>query len=84
MNQGQYVFAQVIEFLSHNDFISCVMKYDGNYQIKTFTCWHQLLYIIFGQLPHREPLGDLMVPVGETNSPISASPHCTICLMPSA
>ena len=43
MNQGKYVFAQIFEFLPHNDFIRCVRKYEGNYKIKTFTCWHQLL-----------------------------------------
>ena len=61
MNQGKYVFAQLIEFLSHNDFIRCVSKYEGNYKIKTFTCWHQLLYMIFGQLSHRESLSDLII-----------------------
>lgn len=61
MNQGKYVFAQLIEFLSHNDFIRCVAKYDGNYKVKTFTCWHQLLYMIFGQLSHRESLSDLIL-----------------------
>lgn len=61
MNQGKYVFAQLIEILSHNDFISCVSGYKGNYKIKTFTCWHQLLYMIFGQLSNRESLSDLIV-----------------------
>lgn len=61
MNQGKYVFAQLIEFLSHNDFIRCVYEYNGNYKIKTFTCWHQLLYMIFGQLSHRESLSDLII-----------------------
>ncbi len=61
MNQGKYVFAQLIEFLSHNDFIRCVSKYDGNYKVKTFTCWHQLLYMIFVQLSHRESLSDLII-----------------------
>src|SRR6266568_5355226 len=60
MNQGKYVFAQLIEFLSHNDFIRCVAKYDGNYKVKKFTCWHQLLYMIFGQLSNRESLSDLI------------------------
>lgn len=61
MNQGKYVFSQLIEFLSHNYFISCVSKYDGNYKVKTFTCWHQLLYMIFGQLSNRDSLSDLIV-----------------------
>lgn len=61
MNQGKYVFSQLIDFLSHNDFISCVSKYNGNYKVKTFTCWHQLLYMVFGQLSNRESLSDLIV-----------------------
>lgn len=61
MNQGKYVFSQLIEFLSHNDFISCVSKYNGNYKVRTFTCWHQLLYMIFGQLSNRDSLSDLIV-----------------------
>ena len=61
MNQGKYVFAQLIEFLSHNDFIRCVSIYQGNYKVKTFTCWHQLLYMVFGQLSNRDSLSDLIV-----------------------
>jgi hypothetical protein len=54
-------FSKLIEFLSHNDFIRCVAKYDGNYKVKTFTCCHQLLYMIFGQISNRESLGDLIL-----------------------
>jgi len=61
MNQGKYVFAQLIEFLPHNDFIRCVSKYKGNYKVKSFTCWHQFLYMIFGQLSNRDSLSDLIV-----------------------
>ena len=60
MNSGKYVFSQLIEFLSHNDFIRCVGKYDGNYKVKTFTCWHQLLYMMFGQMSNRESLSDVI------------------------
>lgn len=61
MNQGQYVFSQLIAFLSHNDFIRCVKKYQGNYKVKTLTCWHQFLYMAFGQLSRRESLSDLII-----------------------
>ncbi len=61
MNQGKYVFAQLNEFLSHNDFIRCVAKYQGNYKVKTFSCWHQLLYMMFGQLSNRDSLSDLII-----------------------
>jgi hypothetical protein len=60
MNQGKYVFAQLIEFLPQNDFLCFVNQFDGNYKIKTFTCWHQLLYMIFGQLSNRQSLSDLI------------------------
>ena len=61
MNQGKYVFSQLIEFLSHNDFLSCVSKFNGNYKVRTFTCWHQFLYMMFGQLSQRDSLSDLIV-----------------------
>ena len=61
MNQGKYIFAQLIEFLSHNDFLRCVSKHRGNYKVKTFTCWHQLLYMVFGQLSNRDSLSDLIL-----------------------
>jgi Domain of unknown function (DUF4372)/Transposase DDE domain len=61
MNQGKYIFSQLIEFLPNNDFIRCVAEYQGNYKVRTFTCWHQMLYMIFGQLSHRDSLSDLVV-----------------------
>lgn len=61
MNQGKYVFSQLIEFLSHNEFNRCVTKFNGNYKVKVFSCWHQMLYMIFGQLSNRESLSDLIV-----------------------
>lgn len=61
MNQGKYVFAQLFEFVSHNDFLKCVKKYDGDYKIKHFGCWKQLLCMAFGQLTHRESLTDTIL-----------------------
>lgn len=60
MNNGKYIFAQIIEFLPYNDFIRCIATYQGNYKVQTFTCWHQLLYMIFGQLSNRDSLSDLI------------------------
>jgi Transposase DDE domain/Domain of unknown function (DUF4372) len=61
MNQGKYVFSQLIEFLAPNDFIRCVRLYRGNYKVRSFSCWHQMLYMIFGQLSNRESLTDLSI-----------------------
>jgi hypothetical protein len=61
MNQGKYVFAQLFDFVSHNDFNRCVERYDGNYKTKTFSCWKQFLCMAFGQLTHRESLSDTIL-----------------------
>lgn len=61
MHSGKYVFAQVIEFLPFNDFNRCVNKYNGSYKVRHFTCWHQLLCMVFGQMANRESLSDLVL-----------------------
>ena len=61
MNKDKYVFAQMVEFLDNYKFLRIVKKYDGNKYVKHFTCWNQLLTLMFGQLCNRESLRDLMV-----------------------
>mgnify|MGYP000016980076 FL=1 len=61
MNKDKYVFAQMVEFLDNYKFLRIVKKYDGNRYIKHFTCWNQLLTLMFGQLCNRESLRDLIV-----------------------
>src|SRR5437588_7158129 len=60
MNTGKYVFTQVTEFLPLNEFVKCGTRFRGNYQVKHFTCWHQLMCMLFGQLSNRESLSDLV------------------------
>ena len=61
MNTGKYVFAQIVSIIDPNDFKKCVERYNGNYKVKEFTCWHQLLCMVFGQLANRESLSDLIL-----------------------
>jgi hypothetical protein len=61
MNTGKYIFSQVSSFIDHNEFKKCVERYAGNYKVKHFTCWHQLLCLMFGQLSNRESLSDLVL-----------------------
>jgi hypothetical protein len=61
MNKGKYVFAQLIEFLPQRVFDSLVEKYNGNKYVKHFTCWNQLLCMVFGQLTNRDSLRDLIL-----------------------
>ena len=60
MNQNKYIFSQLTEFLSYDKFSYIVQKYNGDYGYRGFTCWNQLLMMIFGQLSNRDSLRDLM------------------------
>jgi hypothetical protein len=61
MNQGKYVFSQLISLISHTSFFSCVKRYKGDYKAKHFSCWNQFLCMAFGQLTHRESLSDTIL-----------------------
>ena len=61
MNQGKYIFAQLTDFLPRRTFDTIVAKYDGNKKVRTFTCWNQMLCMIFGQLTARDSMRDLML-----------------------
>lgn len=61
MNKEKYVFAQLISFLNQDKFRRIVDKYQGNRYVKHFTCWNQLLCLMFGQLSNRVSLRDLIV-----------------------
>lgn len=61
MNQGKYVFSQLIALISHKSFQTCVNRYNGDFKTKHFSCWKQFLCMVFGQLTHRESLSDTMI-----------------------
>ena len=61
MFQDKYVFSQLTAFLNRTQFNNYVRKYDGNRYVKHFTCWNQMLAMMFGQLSNRESLRDLLV-----------------------
>ncbi|SDB75758.1 protein of unknown function, partial [Bacteroides ovatus] len=63
MFQDKYVFAQLTAFLNRSKFNRIVAKYDGDKYVKFFTCWNQLLTLMFGQLCNRESLRDLIVAI---------------------
>ncbi len=63
MNTGKYVFSQIAYFLPTHVFENCVTKYQGNRYVKHFTCWNQLMCMMFGQLSGRDSLRDLLVSI---------------------
>jgi len=63
MNQGKFVYSQLTDFLPKRIFDGLVDKYNGNKHVRHFTCWNQLLCMIFGQLTGRDSLRDLMISI---------------------
>lgn len=61
MNKDKYVFAQLVGFLDNFKFLCIVKKYNGDKYVKSYTCWNQLLTMMFGKLSKRESLRDLIV-----------------------
>ena len=63
MNKGKYVFSQLCSFLPQRAFDTIVSKYSGDYRVRHFTCWNQLLCMMYGQLSNRDSLSDLVLTV---------------------
>jgi hypothetical protein len=61
MNQGKFIFSQIMGIVSHKVFNACVNRYKGDYKSKHFSCWKQFLCMAFGQLTHRESLSDTVL-----------------------
>ena len=61
MNQAKYVFSQIVEFLDRNHFNYLIRKYNGDHYVKSFSCWNQLLTLIFGQLGRCPSLRDCVI-----------------------
>ena len=61
MYSDKYVFAVLSSFLDRNHFNYLVRKYQGDKYIKSFSCWNQLLAMMFGQLCNRDGLRDLII-----------------------
>jgi hypothetical protein len=68
MNSGKTIFSQLMDFLSPYEFRQCVQRYNGNFKIKSFSCWDQFLCMAFAQLTFRESLRDIQACLRATPS----------------
>ena len=59
MHAGQFLFAQLMDFLPRHDFNQCVGRYRGNARTRGFSCFDQFLCMAFAQLTYRESLRDI-------------------------
>ena len=59
MYKGQSIFSQIMDFIPVKKFRRCVDRYNGNYRVRSFTCFDQFLCMAFAQLTYRESLRDI-------------------------
>jgi hypothetical protein len=59
MSNQRTVFSQILDFIPKHQFRACVNRYNGNYRIKSFSCFDQYLTMAFAQLTYRESLRDI-------------------------
>ena len=59
MHAGRIVFSQLLDFLPKKQFDKCVRRYQGNYKIRTFSCFTQYLCMVFAQITYRQSLRDI-------------------------
>ena len=59
MFTGHFVLSQLLDFIHPQQFHRCVERYGGDYKVKQFSCWQQLVCLVFAQLTWRESLRDI-------------------------
>ena len=59
MYAGKLIFTQITDLIHPEQFRRCVRRYNGDYKVKTFSCWNQFVCMAFGQLTFRESLRDV-------------------------
>jgi hypothetical protein len=61
MNDGRFVFSQLMGLISYKKFQTLVNRHNGDFKVKDFPCWKQYLRMAFGQLTHRESISDTIL-----------------------
>ena len=59
MNQGKYVFSQIIDFIPRYQFDKLVRVYKGDWHVKNLNSYNHLLHLLFGQLTDCDSLRDI-------------------------
>lgn len=59
MYTGKLIFSQVMDFMPIHAFRRCVTRYQGDRNVRSFTCLDHYLCMAFAQLTYRESLRDI-------------------------
>lgn len=57
--QRNTVFSQLLQLINQNQFKKCVNQHDGDRYTKTFSCWQQLIVLLFAQAKGFTSLRDI-------------------------
>lgn len=60
MNNGKYVFSQLVDFLPKRVFDGIVKCHNGDKWVKNLSCWNLLLIMMYGQLSNCDSLRELI------------------------
>jgi len=60
MNQGKFVFAQIMDHAPWRRLQTCVDQYQGDHKVQTFKCSDDFHVMAFAQLTYRESLCDIV------------------------
>lgn len=58
MEYHKTIFRQMLSLFSRLEFQNIVDRYQGDYRIRTLTCWDQFIFLLFGQFSKRDSLRD--------------------------
>ncbi|MBF0548391.1 MAG: IS4 family transposase [Candidatus Riflebacteria bacterium] len=53
------IFSQLLDWFPKYKFDQCIQRYRGDYRLRNFSCFDQLVTMIFAQLTYRESLRDI-------------------------
>lgn len=53
------IFSKLIKAIPKREFEKIVKKYSGNYRVRKFNCWDQMISMIYNQLSQKRSLRDL-------------------------
>lgn len=59
MNEGRFIFTQVVDYIPRYQLDKLIKKYRGDYRVHELTCYNQFLHLLFGQLTACTSLRDI-------------------------
>ena len=59
MNQGRYIFSQIVDFIPGYQLEKLIQKYKGDYRAHELTIYNQFLHLFFGQLTGCHSIRDI-------------------------